>query len=105
MKCGFKPILKNSHQINYKSRVVEVTCARSSALSLGVHSFDFHPSVKGNGKLEGNGPIDSRAKVMMSDKKCGPVYLKSETIIDTYARCIGFNSQNKIAMENLLTAI
>ena len=50
MKCGFKPILKNSHQINYKSRVVEVTCARSSALSLRVHSFDFHPSVKGNGK-------------------------------------------------------
>ena len=36
-------------------------------------------------ELEGNGPIDSRAKVMMSDKKCGPVYLKSETIIDTHA--------------------
>ena len=42
-------------------------------------------------QLEGNGPIDSRAKVMMSDKKCGPVYLKSETIIDTYACCIGLN--------------
>ena len=27
-------------------------------------------------KQEGNGPIDSRAKVMISDKKCGPIYLK-----------------------------
>ena len=43
-------------------------------------------------KLEGNGPIDSRAKVMITDKKCGPVYLKSETIIDTYACCIGLKT-------------
>ena len=31
-------------------------------------------------KQEGNGPLDSRAKVMISDKIFGLVYLKSETI-------------------------
>ena len=35
---------------------------------------------------EGNGPLDSRAKVMNSDKKCGPIYLKSET--NSYCSCI-----------------
>ena len=34
-------------------------------------------------ELEGNGPIDSRAKIIIGDKKCGLIYLKSETIITT----------------------
>ena len=31
-------------------------------------------------KQEGNGPLDSRAKVIISDKIFGLVYLKSETV-------------------------
>ena len=40
---------------------------------------------------------------MISDKKCRPIYLKSETIITANAFCIGLISKNRIAMENLLT--
>ena len=58
---------------------------------------------KKESKQEGNGPLDSQAKVMISDKKCGPIYLKPETLITAYAFCIGLTSQNRRAMENLLT--